>query len=354
MKWRAVRKAGAQAPALAAESGDYVPQPTGSKNSVILVSKNSGKEYRVDIMDPLNVGASVNIIHRPGSNYEIREVGLWEPEMFPGGTSTLTRGSPPFRGSQNLLGTEFDPVHDPADWYDWQHTMGHILDSPEAMTAEEVTATCWNKDFDSNVRGGTNLWDMLIDDLKWKAENTKFRVGASLEFSFNFKSPTTTYPRISFTVTTMNYSDEMPQSYYTDEGIFKYWTPAGVSDLACFKSVSFGSNVGPRGMIYYGYGSRYGLPDGLYKAGKTGFAKYGEPRMYLILLPNGNLTLASYVVNNSNNGSESSQWPYVGGYGQSFAPGNYGIEMMPGIPGGGSDVTGNFQYRFPGWAQFRR
>lgn len=351
MRWRAVRKAGAQAPALAAETGDYVPEPTGSKNSVIIVSQSSGKEYRVDVMDPLNVGDPIKLLRRRGKDFYIEAGTLWG-DMFPYGTFDPTFGSPPFRGSQNQLGSALDP---PADRYPNKYGWENAGASPpEGMTAEAVTSELWTRNFDDNVSGGTNLWDIALEEIRLYVNTSKVFLGYGAGVVFDIKSTGPLRIRVSISIKSISddpFIPKVPESYYKGELGYKYWTPEGISDPACWESLSYIFSIGTTHYrkIYFGYGDKAGKPTEYYGSGDTGFVKYGKPRMYLILLPDKTFRTASYVVNNQNNGNNSSQWPHIDRTGVNCDVA--GIELLPGIPGHVPDPgAGREQYRIKGWA----
>lgn len=339
MRWRAVRKAGAEAPALAAEAGDYVPEPTGSKNSVILVSQYSGKEYRVDLMDPLNVGAPIKLLRKRDANFYIEDGTLWG-DMFSGGASDPSFGSPPFRGSQNKLGSEMNPPVSPTNEYIWQKSGAK---PPVGMTAAEVTAELWTRNFDDNVSGGTNLWDIAFREIRQIIANRNIQVGGGTGIIFRFNTiDSKTYIAIDMsTVSEDPYNPVLPSTYYKGGPSIKYWTEAGISDPACW------GGVGARLSVRIGLEPEVSYPGvgPYYAPGVSGYVRYPKPRIYLMRFPDESIRLVTYVENNYRTHiNYPNQWPYVSRWGLN------GIHLLPGIP---SD-SANFQYRFPGWAQFRR
>lgn len=343
MRWRAVRKAGAPAPAIAAEAGDYVPEPTGSKNSVILVSQYSGKEYRVDLMDPLNVGAPIKLLRKRDANFYIEEGTLWG-DMFSSGASDPSFGSPPFRGSQNQLGYELNPPVSPTNEYIWQKSGAK---PPVGMTAAEVTAELWTRNFDDNVSGGTNLWDVAFREIRQVVGSRNIMVGGGTSIIFRFNTiDSENFVNIGLsTVNEDPYNPVLPQSYYKGGPTIKYWTEAGISDPACWAGLGAGIRisltVNPT-VSYNGVGD-FNYP--VYTPGVSGFVRYPKPRIYLLKFPDGSIRLATYVVNNYyTHVNAPNQWPYVSNRGVK------GVNLLPGIPGD----SANFQYRFPGWAQFMR
>lgn len=349
MRWRAMRTGGGNTPAVF--SAEYTPEATGASNSIMIGGQYTEEAYRVDIKDPLDVGKRVNIIYRAGTSYSIRERALWEADMWSYGTNSLLGyGSPPFNGSMSMKGSEFDPPHTPEQYYDWQRASNPVPD----MTADETTAAVFTEWFHAVTRGGTNLWNIIVREIQRKAEGGLWTVGSYVDFNLYFRNAD--FPRISVSVATVPENPfgsgvKLPESYYTGAGGYKFWTPEGLADLACIKSIGIGLQAnGPSGLIYSGYGSKPLVSDAYYEPGVSGFAKYGTPEFYLFLLPNGNVTLATNTHNNANQGVTSSQWPMIGGWNTGFNPANYGLELLPGI---GNEGGGVIQYRVTGWATMR-
>lgn len=334
----------------AALSDEYTPEATGASHSIMIGGSLTEQAYRVDIKDPLEIGKKVNIIFRAGSSYRLVERGLWDSDMWSYGTNSLLGyGAPPFRGSMSMTGSEFDPPHTPEQYYDWRRASNPIPD----MTDEEATAAAFTEWFHAVTRGGTNLWLIILREIQKKAEGGLWTVGSSQDFRIYFRNAD--FPRLSVSVATVSQSPftdgvPLPESYYTGAGGYRFWTPTGISDLACIKYVSIGLNPsGPSGLVYNGFGSKPAVSDAYYEPGVSGFAKYGTPEFYLFLLPNGNVTLATNTHNNANLGVTSSQWPMIGGWNTGFNPESYGLELLPGIGKDGGNVR---QYRVHGWASF--
>ena len=365
MIWRAMYFGGGGVPPSPAEpgettgedNGEYVPEYTGASKSIMIGGSLTEKAYRVDIKDPLDIGKPVKTIVRSGTARNIVERGLWEEAMWNYGSGGEFRYAvPPLRGSFAQLASEFNPTHQSGstDPYEWRFASNPVTGVSDA----EATAEVFTEYFHAVTRGGTNLWDIIVREIQKRAEAGTLTLNGSFSFNLYFTNASD-LPRISVTINMVNqspFSDGpvIPETFYTGAGGYKFWTPLGASQLESIKSISIGLQpAGPSGLIYNGYGDRYANANAYWEQGVSGFAQYGKPEIYLFLLPNGKITLATNTHNNSNRGVVTSMWPMVGDWSSGFDPSAYGLELLPGIPGD-APKRRIVQYRMPGWAQFVR
>ena len=343
MRWK--KQIGAGSDAGSGSIGEVIDMH-GSRRAITVQSTRSGVMYDLGIKEiqPDYVGREYQYFERAGSNYEILTGRLFIDYPSTGGGM-----SGPFHGVGDTRFTELIPPVVTSLDYVFQNDFPGI-DELEGLAT-------FKYDWEAATFGGSNLFDLMIADLRKNFPTNIAANGGGVYTTFNLYAGSDwdwwrVYVRLDFSPT---YRD----SPYFDniaviDGLLDVYTPAVLDDLAAVQQVTVSIQSKRPGKLDEAItirrqGVGFGVATGgqWYEPGVSGFVQLGPPDIRLNVLPTGIVTLSSgsrtrYFTTATIYASDMS-WPNL----QWHTPANFGglDELNP------YTIAGNGRYwRFPGYA----
>lgn len=267
-------------------NGELIPA-NGSKRAVTVVSRETGKVYQLGLQEitPGYVGKPFQYMTMVGGT----------PERFPGrlfidylGTGTY---SPPFRGIGDLDGSAAVPPKEGGRIFE---IAGYPSDYED----------CFTYDWDAATFGGSNIYDMIIKDLR--EGFPKVLIGVAVTGGFNLVGVEDTFYywgisyRLNFPFT---YRDDPNFSLIAyQDGLFDYYKPYVLDRLDAQSQLMVNifmqrkkgwSSEITTGITRRGFGFGVQTGEQYFNPGVSGFANLGTPDVRLFVLPDGRVTIAT-------------------------------------------------------------